>query len=97
MYVKAATVQVQPGKMQELIDLFKDEMVPAVKGKKGFQGQYLMTDASSGTALTISFWESDEDVLDTEYLSEQVRAKFGSVFVGPPNYNHYELSVETTG
>lgn len=91
MHVRAATVHIQPGKMQELIDLYKDEMAPAVKAKKGFQGQYLMTDVSSGKALAISFWDSDEDVLDTEYLSEQVRAKFGSVFVGPPNYDHYEL------
>ena len=46
MHVRAATVHIQPGNMQELIDLYKDEMAPAVKAKKGFQGQYLMTDVS---------------------------------------------------
>ena len=96
MHVRTATVQVQPGKMQELIDLFQGEMAPVIKAKKGFQGQYLMTDASSGKALTMSFWESEEDVLETEYLPEKVRAKFGSVFAGPPNYDHYELSFESS-
>ncbi len=96
MHVRAVTVQIQPGKMQEFIDLFKDTMAPVIEAKKGFQGQYLMTDASRGKALTISFWESDEDVLATEYLPEQVRAKLGSVFAGSPNYDHYELCYETS-
>ena len=94
MHVRAATVQIQPGRMQEFIDLFKDTMAPAVKSKMGFQGQYLMTDASSGKALTFSFWDSDEDILATEYLSGQERAKFGSVFAGSPDYDHFELSFE---
>ena len=55
MYVRAATVQVQPEKMQELTDLFKDTMAPVIEAKKGLQGQYLMTDAGSGKALTFSF------------------------------------------
>ncbi len=96
MYVRAATVQVQPEKMQELIDLFKDTMAPVIEAKKGFQGQYLMTDAGSGRALTFSFWETEEDVLATEYLPEQVRAKFGSVFAGHPDYDDYELSYGTS-
>ena len=78
------------------MDLFKDAMAPVIEAKNGFQGQYLMTDASSGKALYISLWESEEDVLATEYLPELVRAKFGSVLAGPPNYDHYQLSYETS-
>ena len=99
MHVRAATLQIQPGKMQEFIDLFKETMAPVVKAQKGFQGQYLMTDASSDKALAISLWESKADMLATEsssgYIPEAV-AKFGSVFAGPPDYDHYELSVETS-
>ena len=96
MHVRAATVQIQPGKMQEFINLFKDEMAPIIETKPGFQGQYLMTDADSGKALTFSFWDSDEDVLAMEYLPEDVRAKFGGVFAGSPDYDHFELNFETS-
>ena len=99
MHVRAATLQIQPGKMQEFIDLFKETMAPVVKSQKGFQGQYLMTDASTNKSLAISLWESEEDMLATEsssgYIPEVV-TKFSNVFAGPPDYDHYELSVETS-
>ena len=57
MHVRAVTVQMQPGKMQEAIDLYRDSVVPAAKAQKGFQGAYLMTDASSGKGLSITGWE----------------------------------------
>ena len=46
MHVRATTVHIQPGKTQEAIDLFKSAVVPAQKAQKGYQGSYLMTDAS---------------------------------------------------
>ena len=99
MHARAATIQIQPGKMQEFIDLFKETMAPVVKAQKGFQGQYLMTDASSAKALAISLWETESAMLATEsssgYIPETV-AKFSSVLVGPPVFDHYELSAETS-
>ena len=95
MHVRTVNVQVQPGKTQEAIDLFNDSVLPAQKAQKGYQGSYLMTDASSGKALAISLWESEADMLEGEssgYYQEQV-AKFGSLFTGPPDLNHYEVSV----
>ncbi len=99
MHVRALTFQVQPGKMQEGIDIFKNSVVPAQKAQKGYQGSYLMTDASSGKALTISVWESEADMMAGEssggYLQEQI-AKIGNLISGTPAFDHYELSVESS-
>ncbi len=99
MHVRAATVKIQPGKMQEAIDLYKDSVVPAAKAQKGFQGAYLMTDAESGKALSITVWESEADMMAGEsssgYYQEQI-GKFGGLFAGPPTMEHYELSVESS-
>ena len=99
MHAIAATIQVQPGKMQEGIDIYNNSVVPAAKAQKGFRGAYLMTDANSGKALSITVWESEADVIAGEssggYYQEQI-AKFGSLMVGPPNLDHYEVSVETS-
>jgi len=54
MHVRAVTVQIQPGKMQEAIDVYKDSVVPAAKAQKAFQGAYLMPAASSGKGLSIT-------------------------------------------
>ncbi len=98
MHVRAVTVQVQSGKMQEAIDIFKDSVVPAQKAQKGYQGSYLMTSASDGKALAISLWESEADMLEGEstgYYQEQI-AKLASLFAGPPDLNHYEVSVHAS-
>ena len=98
MHVRAVTVQIQPGKMQEAIDVYKDSVVPAAKAQRGFQGAYLMTDASSGKGLSITVWESEADMVAGEssgYYQEQI-GKFGDIFAGPPSREHYELSVESS-
>ena len=97
MHARVATVQVQPGKTQEAIDIYKNSVVPAAKTQKGFQGAYLMTDASSGKAISITVWDSEADMMAGEsssgYYQEQI-GKFGSLFAGPPTLDHYEVSVD---
>ena len=99
MYVRAANVSIRPGKMQEVIDLHNDSLIPAAKAQKGWQGSYLMTDAESSKILSITVWESEADMLASEsgggYLQEQV-ARFDSVFAEPPIFSHYELSAEAS-
>ena len=98
MHARATTIQIQPGKMQEAIDIVNEAVFPAAKAQKGFSGGYLMTDATSGKCLAISVWESEADMLAGEssgYFQEQV-GKFGSLMVGPPTSEHYELSVEVS-
>jgi len=99
MYVRAANVSIRPGKMQEVIDLHNDSLIPAAKAQKGWRGSYLMTDAEGGKILSITVWESEADMLASEsdggYLKEQV-ARFDSVFAEPPNFSHYQLSAEAS-
>ena len=62
MYVRAATVSIRPGKMQEVIDLHNDSLIPADEAPKGWQGSYLMTDAGNGKILSITVWESEAEM-----------------------------------
>ena len=96
MHVRVTDARLKSGKMQDLIKAFDDSVVPAQKAQKGYQGSYLMTDASSGKGLSITVWETEADMEAGEssgYFQEQI-GKFGGVFAGPPIREHYELSVE---
>ena len=99
MHVRAATIQVNSGKMQEVIDIYNNSVVPAQKAQKGYQGSYLMTDTSSGKGLAISVWETEADMLAGEssggYYQEQI-AKFASVVAGAIALEHYEMSSENS-
>ena len=99
MHVRAATVQIQSGKMQEAIDIYDNSVAPAIKAEKGFHRAYLLTDASSGKLLSITVWQSEADMLASEsdggYVKEQM-AKIGVFFAGPPELDHYEVSSENS-
>ncbi len=98
MYVRAGTGQIQSGKMREAIDIANDSVVPAVKAQKGFRGIYFMTNAASGSFLALSVWETEADMLasESDAFSLEPFAKIGALMAGPPEFDHYELSVEAS-
>ena len=98
MYVRAGTSEIQSGKMQETIDIANNSVVSAVKAQKGFRGIYFMTDAANGNFLALSVWETEADMLASESdgSSREQFAKIGALMAGPPEFDHYELSVEAS-
>ena len=98
MYVRAGTSQIQSGKMQKAIDIANDSVVPAVKAQKGFRGIYFMTGAAGGNFLALSVWETEADMLasESDAFSLEPFAKIGALMAGPPEFDHYELSVEAS-
>ena len=98
MYVRAGTSQIQSGKMQEAIDIANDSVIPAVKARKGFRGIYFMTGVASGNFLVLSVWGTEADMLASETggFSLEPFAKIGTLMAAPPEFDHYELSVEAS-
>jgi hypothetical protein len=47
MYARLTTVQVQPEKAHEVIDLYTGTVVPAAQQQPGFQGTWLFIDISA--------------------------------------------------
>jgi heme-degrading monooxygenase HmoA len=83
-------------KIDELIKLFEDNIVPAAKSQKGYQGAYLFTDRKTGKGYVISLWDSEEDAVANEqsgYYKEQV-GKAAEFFTGSPVREGYEVSVQ---
>ena len=96
MHVRATTLQIQPGKMQEAIDLARDSILPVAKDLKGYQGLYFMTDTDSGKALAITVWETAADMMaiETSGPYRHILAMLVGLLSGAPASEHYELSIE---
>ena len=80
----------------EMVKLFSDSVVPAAKSQEGYIGILLLTDRTTGKAISIALWESGEDAVANEesgYYQEQV-AKFKDYFTAPPVREGYEVSVK---
>ena len=96
MHARVVTVQVQPGKIEETIRIYRDSVVPAAKEQKGFKGAFLLTDPNTGKGVSVTLWETEADLKAGEasgYYQEQI-AKFGAVFAAPPAREAYEVSLQ---
>ncbi len=96
MHARVVTTQIQPGKIDEAIRIYRDSVVPAAKKQHGFKGRLLLTDHATGRGVSIALWETEADMRATEtggYLQEQI-AKFGALFAAPPVRDTFEVSVQ---
>ena len=98
MHVRVASAKVQQGKMQELIDIYNNSIVPSFKTLKGFKSAYLMTDVGSYTALSVTVWESEAVLTEAEASStyQEIVAAASHILGGPIDSDTYELSVEAS-
>ncbi len=96
MFSQVVRANIQPGKMEEGIAIFKNLVAPAVRERSGLQSARLLVDRKGNKIIGISFWDSETDVaalLASGFYQEQV-AKFAALFAGPPDREVYEVAVE---
>jgi heme-degrading monooxygenase HmoA len=65
------------------------DQLPAAVRQPGFRGFYLLTDAGTGKVMTISLWETREQLAAVEARAAGIRQEEGSSLGAP------SLSVET--
>jgi quinol monooxygenase YgiN len=96
MYARIVTVHAHPDKLDELIAIFRDSIVPAAKQQKGFIGARLFTDRASGKGIAVTRWQSKEELEAGEtsgYYQEQI-GKIAAFVTAPPTREIFEISVD---
>ena len=96
MYARVSTVEVQPGRMDEVIDISRDSVLPAAQQQQGFRGGLWLTDRDANKIMIVSLWESREDMEAGEasgYYREQI-GKFGGMLAGDVIREAYEVSLQ---
>ena len=96
MHARVVAHQLQAGKAEEWVSIFRDSIVPAAKQQPGFKGAFQMLDASAGKGIGITLWETEADILATEasgFFEEQI-AKLKQVVAAPPTRELYEVRVQ---
>lgn len=83
-----ATQAGAPDQLDGAITLAREQL-PAAAGQPGFRGFYLLTDAETGKVLTISLWETREQLDAAEAQAAGIRREEAPALGAP------SLSVET--
>ena len=71
-------------------------VVPAAREEEGFRGAFMLTDAETGEGLSISFWNSEEDMHASEASGFYHRklSELEAFFISTPVRKHYEVSAQ---
>ena len=95
MHARVLTALVRPSKMNELIGIAQDSLVPVLKQQEGFKGYLGLTQGNSGKELAITLWEkeADERTWEMDGRYQDLAAKFMPLVAGPPTVERYEVSV----
>ncbi len=94
MYARITIDPIQPGRLGEAIKIERDSILRAAKVEKGFKGLYFLTNRETGKGMTISFWDTKDDMTAAEesgYYRDQI-AKLLPLLSGPPVKEHYEVN-----
>ena len=96
MHARAVMVPVDPGKLDDMLKIWEESVLPAAKSHQGFKGALVLGDRATGDGVSITLWDSEADMIAGEssgYYQEQL-AKFGSIFTGKPDLKHYEVLLQ---
>ena len=94
MHGRIVSVQVKPEDLGKAIEIYRDSVIPAAKQQTGFLEALLFTDSATGRAVSITIWETEEDLLAGQasgYYQEQI-AKFAELMIRTPDQEGFELA-----
>ena len=90
MFARVSTFQGPPDQTAEGIRVAREQILPAARLQDGFKGIYLLFDRESGRSLSITLWESKEDMEASEDAALRARTESaeaaGEIIVGVERY-----------
>ena len=93
MFARILRIQTHLDRIDEAAKLFENQVIPAIKGIKGYIGASYLADRKTGNCAIITKWETEEDLLETEHsrLFQEQLVKFMQYFITPPIREIYEV------
>jgi heme-degrading monooxygenase HmoA len=66
MYASVSSGQVQPGKLDEYLSIYRESVKPVIEGFPGIKNLYVLTDAEKGKGMVIVIYETVADAERTQ-------------------------------
>ena len=96
MFARMTFSQVSPDKADEAIKIMENAVLPLMRQQKGFKNYCAFYDRSSGKAITVTVWKTEEDReasdQSSDYYKEAI-AKVAPLFLAPPVVEDYEADI----
>ncbi len=89
MFARVTTYEGPPDKLDEVLHVTREKVIPGAEKLEGFEGAYLLVDRKTGNSMSISLWRSEKDVHASEEAGSRLRSQ------GTSAGSSKELSVHT--
>lgn len=96
MHARVVIMEMLPIDVKEAVRAYRDRVVPAGREQEGFRAAWMLTDPETGEGLSISLWDSINDMHASEESDFHHRelGELEAFFISPPVRKHYEVSVK---
>ena len=75
MFARISTFQGHPEHTAEGIRVAKEHILPAARLQEGFRGIYLLHDPPSGRLISVTLWDTKEDMASSEEAARRARTE----------------------
>ena len=96
MHARVVIMEMLPIDVAEAVRTYRDRVVPAGREQEGFSGAWMLSDPETGEGLSISLWQSAEDMLASQESDFHYReiGELEDYFISAPVRKHYEVIVK---
>jgi len=94
MYARIISFQVAPNKMEELVRIWREELLPAAQEQPGWQRGQLLVNWETGKVAVVGLWATRADEQATAAGSAYGRAqvaRLGHLIHVPPTLEEFEV------
>jgi len=97
MYARVTTTPISAYRLGEAIQVARETTLPAARKQPGFKGYLMLVDKSNGMAITITFWQDENDRQMTSpestYYKDSI-SKLVPMLTAAPVIDDYEVVLQ---
>jgi heme-degrading monooxygenase HmoA len=75
MHARTGTLQVSPGRVDDMVSRLEADQLPRYRDQHGYKGFTVLADRVSGKVIGISYWETEDDMEASEQLGRSARSQ----------------------
>jgi heme-degrading monooxygenase HmoA len=97
MYARVLFAQFRPEQTDEIIQLYRQAVVPEQGKQPGAKGTMVLIDRAAGKGISMTFWETEADLQASDEASpyyQALGAKFAPYWTTPQVREVYEVSIQ---
>lgn len=91
MHARVTRLEVNPDRVDEINDYYRDTVVSQARHLRGFKGAVALVDRGSGNIFSFTLWESEETMRASEQAADEIRGTASTDLGFTPTVERYEV------